>query len=95
MQTSIQYAYENVRIFIKDAKDDFYTEVIAVAIPEVDVQRVGKIAEELGAKFRIRESVYHASSEVRYNKDLHASSGKICEPDSIPSMRILGASMPL
>lgn len=50
-------AYESVQIFIKHAKEDFDTEVTAVAIPEVEVQRVGKIAQELGAKFRIREHV--------------------------------------
>ena len=37
-------AYESVQIFIEHAKEDFDTEVTAVAIPEVDVQRVGKIA---------------------------------------------------
>jgi len=50
-------AYESVRGFIKKAKGDFGTEVTAVAIPEVDVQRVGEIAQELGVKFRIREYV--------------------------------------
>jgi len=50
-------AYESVKEFIKKAKEDFDTEVTAVAIPEVDVQRVREIAQELGVKFRIRQHV--------------------------------------
>lgn len=50
-------AYESVLEFIEKAKEDLHTEVTAVAIPEIDIQRVRDIAHNMGVKFRTREYI--------------------------------------
>jgi len=50
-------AFENILDFIEKAKENFNVEVTAVAIPEVDLSKVEKIAENMGVKFRIRAYV--------------------------------------
>jgi TatD DNase family protein len=48
--------YEAVKDFIREAKK-YVPDVTAtvVSLPEVDIDACRKIAEELGAKFRVRE----------------------------------------
>lgn len=50
-------AYEVTLDFIRKAKDVLTVEVTAVRMPEVDVQKVETVAEELGVKFRVREYI--------------------------------------
>lgn len=50
-------AFENILDFVKEAKEKFTVEVTAVAIPEVDISKIEKIAENMGVKFRIRPYV--------------------------------------
>ncbi|MEM3641335.1 MAG: TatD family nuclease-associated radical SAM protein, partial [Candidatus Bathyarchaeia archaeon] len=54
---SFEDAFENVLEFVEKAKEDFETEITAVAIPEVDIPKVEEIAKKLGVKFRLREYV--------------------------------------
>lgn len=53
---SFKNAFENVLKFIEKAKS-FFDEVTAVALPEVDLQKVGQLAEKMGVKFRVREYI--------------------------------------
>ncbi len=48
-------AFEHVLQFIEKAKEGFEVEVTAVAIPEIDLATMEKMAKELRVKFRIRE----------------------------------------
>lgn len=50
-------AFENVLTFIEEAKGKLDVEITAVTIPEVDLSRVAKIAQEIGVKFRVREYI--------------------------------------
>ncbi len=51
-------AFEAVLDFIKMVKaNELNVEVSAVRIPEVDIQKVKKIAESLGVSFRVREYI--------------------------------------
>lgn len=50
-------AFTAVVEFVKKARDTLDTEVSAVTTPEVDLQKVKKLATELGVKFRIRQCV--------------------------------------
>jgi len=50
----IQNAYAAVLEFINQAKQELETEVTAVTTPEVDLQKIQKIAQETGVKLRIR-----------------------------------------
>jgi len=50
----LENAYKTVLAFIKEAKMEFDTEITAVAIPEVDIEKVEEIARNLGVKFRRR-----------------------------------------
>ncbi|MEM2118370.1 MAG: TatD family nuclease-associated radical SAM protein [Candidatus Bathyarchaeia archaeon] len=50
-------AFENVLTFIEEARGKFDVEITAVTIPEVDLSRVAKIAQEIGVKFRVREHI--------------------------------------
>jgi len=50
-------AFENVLKFIEKAGGEFDTEVTTVTIPEVDIQQVKEIAENIGVKFRVRQYV--------------------------------------
>lgn len=50
----LENAYKSVLAFIKEAKKEFDTEITAVAIPEVDMQKVEEIARKLRVKFRRR-----------------------------------------
>ena len=50
--------YENVLDFIKKAKEEgIGTEVTAVTIPEVEINKVKDVAEMMGVKFRIRQYI--------------------------------------
>ena len=48
-------AYESVIDFIKKAKEKMEVEVTAVSVPQVNIEEVETLAEELGVKFRLRE----------------------------------------
>ncbi|MDH7477276.1 MAG: TatD family nuclease-associated radical SAM protein [Candidatus Bathyarchaeota archaeon] len=50
-------AFESVLEFIEKAGENFETEITAVAIPEVDISKVGEIAKKLGVRFRVREYI--------------------------------------
>jgi TatD family-associated radical SAM protein len=50
-------AFTAIVEFVKKARDILDTEVSAVTTPEVDLQKVKKLATELGVKFRIRQCV--------------------------------------
>ena len=50
-------AYNAILDFIKAAKTEFYIEVTAVTIPEVDLTEIEQIASDLGVKFRKRDYV--------------------------------------
>jgi len=50
-------AFENVLKFIEKAGREFDTEITTITIPEVDIQKVRKIAEKMGVKFRIRQYI--------------------------------------
>jgi len=51
-------AFERVLEFIEKAKkEDLDTEITVVAIPEVDVSKVRKLAKRLGVAFRVREYI--------------------------------------
>lgn len=50
-------AFESILEFVEKAKGSFEVEITAVAIPEVDITKMEKIAEEMGVKFRIREYI--------------------------------------
>ncbi|UCF44663.1 MAG: hypothetical protein JSW44_02475, partial [Candidatus Bathyarchaeota archaeon] len=43
--------------FIAKAKEALEVEITAVAIPEVHLQKIAVIAEEFGAKFRLRDYI--------------------------------------
>ena len=43
--------------FIEKAKADLETEITAVAIPEVDISKVRKLAKKIGVAFRVREYI--------------------------------------
>lgn len=50
-------AFESVLEFVRRAREMFDVEITAVAIPEVDVERVREIAGSLNVKFRLREYI--------------------------------------
>ena len=50
-------AFDSVLAFIEEAKGKFDVEVTAVNIPEVDLSKVAKIAQQIGVKFRAREYI--------------------------------------
>jgi TatD family-associated radical SAM protein len=50
-------AYSAVLDFIKEAKKLLDVEITAVAIEEVDLQRIAAIADSLGVKFRVRQHI--------------------------------------
>ncbi|MEM2914837.1 MAG: TatD family nuclease-associated radical SAM protein [Candidatus Bathyarchaeia archaeon] len=50
-------AFEKVLEFIENTKKYFFVNITTVAIPEVDILKVRKIAERLGVEFRAREFV--------------------------------------
>jgi TatD DNase family protein len=50
-------AFENVLEFIEKAKEHLETEITAVAIPEVNISKVRKIAKRIEVAFRVREYV--------------------------------------
>lgn len=51
-------AYKSVLSFIQEARDSSLdTEVTAVRIPEVDIERVRNLALKLGVKFRVRDLI--------------------------------------
>ncbi|MEM3627187.1 MAG: TatD family nuclease-associated radical SAM protein [Candidatus Bathyarchaeia archaeon] len=50
-------AFESVIEFIGKAKGNFDVEITAVAIPEVDLSKIGEIARKFGVKFRVREYI--------------------------------------
>jgi cyclic pyranopterin phosphate synthase len=54
---AFENAFESVLDFIRKARELLDVEVTAVRIPEVDISKVGEIAEELGVKFRVREYI--------------------------------------
>jgi TatD family-associated radical SAM protein len=54
---AIPNAYEAVLDFIQKAKGVLEVEVTAVRLPEVDIARVQKVADELGVPFRLREYI--------------------------------------
>jgi TatD family-associated radical SAM protein len=50
-------AFESVLEFIEKARANFDVEITAVAIPEVDLSKIGEIAIKMGVKFRVREYI--------------------------------------
>lgn len=54
---SFENAFKSVLEFIEKAKEVFDVEVTALTLPEVNLQKIGEIAEKMGVKFRIREYV--------------------------------------
>jgi len=50
-------AFESILEFIEKAKEKFDVEITAVAIPEVNISKVGEIAQRIGVKFWVREYV--------------------------------------
>jgi len=50
----LKNAYVTVLEFINSAKQELETEITAVTTPEVDIQKVEKLAEEMGVKSRTR-----------------------------------------
>jgi TatD family-associated radical SAM protein len=56
-QPSFAGAYAATLEFIRSAKEELETEVTAVTIPEIDLQKVRDTAKKLGVKFRLRECI--------------------------------------
>ena len=54
---TFENAFENVLGFIEKAGKEFDVEITVVTIPEVNIQKVRKIARKLGVGFRIREYI--------------------------------------
>jgi GTP 3',8-cyclase len=50
-------AYKAVLDFVQKAKSILEVEVTAVRIPEVDLEKVQAVVDELGVKFRVREYI--------------------------------------
>jgi TatD family-associated radical SAM protein len=50
-------AFESALEFIEKARANFDVEITAVAIPEVDLSKIGEIAIKMGVKFRVREYI--------------------------------------
>jgi len=50
-------AFESVIEFVRRAKELLDVEITVVRIPEVNIQKVGEIAEQMGVKFRVREYI--------------------------------------
>jgi TatD family-associated radical SAM protein len=50
-------AFESVLEFVEKAKENFETEITAVAIPEVDISKVEEIARKMSVKFRLRDYI--------------------------------------
>ena len=48
-------AFHNILDFIEKAKDKMNTEITVVSVPEVDLEKVKKIAMKIGTPFRVRE----------------------------------------
>ena len=53
----IEKAYETTLDFVRKAKKLLEVEVSAVRMPELDIYKVGKIVDELGVPFKIREYI--------------------------------------
>ncbi len=54
---SLENAFGSILEFIEKAKKAFDVEITAVALPEVNLQKIGEIAEKMGVKFRVREYI--------------------------------------
>jgi TatD family-associated radical SAM protein len=54
---AFQDAFESVLEFVEKARENFETEITAVAIPEVEISKVEEIARKMGVKFRLREYI--------------------------------------
>jgi len=52
-----QNSFEHVLEFIEKVKRELETEITAVAIPEVDVTKVGQLAAKMGVGFRVRKYI--------------------------------------
>jgi TatD family-associated radical SAM protein len=50
-------AFESVLEFIRKAKKVFDVEATAVALPELNLQKIAELAEKLGVRFRVREYI--------------------------------------
>ncbi|MEM1539212.1 MAG: TatD family nuclease-associated radical SAM protein [Candidatus Bathyarchaeia archaeon] len=50
-------AFESVLEFIEKAGKLFEVEVTAVALPEVNLQKIAELAEKMGVRFRVREYI--------------------------------------
>lgn len=53
----LDHSYIAIIEFINQAKQELETEVTAITTPEVDIDEIGRIAEEMGVKFRVRPYV--------------------------------------
>lgn len=49
--------FESILEFIKKARETFDVEITAVAIPEIDITKMKKIARKMGVEFRIRRYI--------------------------------------
>ncbi|MGQ9529821.1 MAG: TatD family nuclease-associated radical SAM protein [Candidatus Bathycorpusculaceae bacterium] len=47
-------AFKNVMEFVKKAREEFETEITAIALPEADISKIEEIARKIGVKFRVR-----------------------------------------
>ncbi len=56
-QPTVPQAYEAVLDFIGKAQKQMEVEVSAVRLPEVDVSKVRKVAESLGAELKVRDYI--------------------------------------
>ena len=56
-RSEFEEAFDGVIDFVKRSKDVFDTEITAVAIDEVNMNKMKKLAEEIGVAFRKREYI--------------------------------------
>ena len=56
-RSEFEDAFNSVIDFVKRSKDVFDTEITAVDIDEVDMNKMKKLAEEIGVRFRKREYI--------------------------------------
>jgi len=56
-RSKFENAYNAVLDFIRAARTEFYTEVTAVTIPEVDIAKMEQMASDLRVRFRKRDYV--------------------------------------
>jgi TatD DNase family protein len=54
---TLENAFESVLDFVQRAKGNFDVEITAVAIPEVDLNKVKEISQKFGVRFRWREYI--------------------------------------